>query len=1175
KTEGRDGIETSGGAEMLLPIASGRHAQGSPSLLRALCCIVGLARRGEHSTQHPSAGGVGTSGPPCPNPMDLEGKLYADLIDAFEAPPPAPLRTVHALVRMGTLSAVMNFLTPPGDENKGHFFTLTQKHACLGTLILQGLVVLSGAAPEVFSDQVVLFLCYAVQSGYTGITRGSVGPGVNETLLFRSIQVSCRALAFLAANGSDRGCLDAKHKKQEEEIETKGKKESLWRVADCLLTTGVIKQVASLSQMPSRTSGSMYLHLVKCVSCAAILVANVCPVPSGERDPFTRFNFPEDDHRSLQQCTPLMMRLLEDVAGPLCSTLCMADNLEVISHACHALAKLSSTNTTAQTLLDNHNVIKSMIRLSPKAPAVLHGGQEGKGKHQAKEKVQGSPIDKLEKHTRKLTSMTKADETNLRVGRQFRQGEATTTKEKQFSEVEQGKEGVDNKEGQWQGQGINWLGYEMNTEIKDLPTRKLCSLPFNYFRLLANVARVSSGRVSIQNCGLLKRCLERFAISLPEEGAVATLRCRSEICLLLSRVACTYDRDTGTTNEFILCPRYRTISVLLGMVTFQTGASLIKKLARYNAAFALAELSQDRLKVVPAVVQAGGVAMLCNVMKDKLSPLPLLKQVIRAVNSVANFPGETYKPLLSDPTLTRALHRIANSSYPECSRELDCSGSADGDRERMGLALESARSRRSEVHLSLAKSADALKLNEQSSEFRELSDISRETAYSISRLQEQSASWHSAHTSSSSGRSSRENNDVCHFKTTSREGLFREETQGTAVCSNDLVSCRKRINFLTFASQEEAPIQESCPSEGLGGKGTYLACGITTCDSLGSTGAHGGSGAAIPLPSFLLRSVGGRVKEVGGGEGNEEANVKEGVKMHEMHEDAVAVTPLALLSAREVAFRRELMRRKAHHELGRTGVVNEGRLGMDLEREPEKRKESDVCPFKSEARHKASGSPNEGPAGGKTVHINSAHDHLLASTRPFRTTSMPSSEKECVHEPACSPQHAPCCWQPENGYSGTTESAPREFVVFARPATHGSLGVGWGKLNGRNRFMHRSIVVGRFACRGYMLDPTFSDQNPVSNQPRLPKLGRNRDTIDFTAGKGCVRGGLNQQTGEDHDVTLKDLLSTVSETDSGRCRGKEPYHSAVEVLCHRVSVSGARKAAKDRYFDESGQPIFP
>lgn len=61
-----------------------------------------------------------------------------------------------------------------------------------------------------------------------------------------------------------------------------------------------------------------------------------------------RFDEPQDEEASLYLCQPLMERLVTSVGGPLCSTLMVADNLEILAHTCRALAKLSDANTTVQ-----------------------------------------------------------------------------------------------------------------------------------------------------------------------------------------------------------------------------------------------------------------------------------------------------------------------------------------------------------------------------------------------------------------------------------------------------------------------------------------------------------------------------------------------------------------------------------------------------------------------------------------------------------------------------------------------------------------------------------------------------------------------------------------------------------------------------------------------------------
>lgn len=343
---------------MLQPLISGSQAQDSPVFLRGLACAIAIARQGvpgsapgytgEGATPSatappglslPRAGGIGRSGPAKPHPLDIEGKLYNDLVEILDAPPPAPLKAVRGLVRMGSLEAVMRFLVREDDEDGGgggadnegrvpstggvvtgpggrakkhsgaplgpHYFRLKQRHACLGAVALHGLAVLAGPHPAIMTGSTLRYLCYSIQVAYIDLTVGKLAPGVGYPLMFRSIQLACRALAFLAT--SDGAGVTGKAEAGGEGIvgEVGGVLEDggdqggavdhgpLRRVADSLISTTAINEVACMAQMPSRAAwagdeGFMYRHLERTVSSAAILVAGVCPVPAGERDPFTR-----------------------------------------------------------------------------------------------------------------------------------------------------------------------------------------------------------------------------------------------------------------------------------------------------------------------------------------------------------------------------------------------------------------------------------------------------------------------------------------------------------------------------------------------------------------------------------------------------------------------------------------------------------------------------------------------------------------------------------------------------------------------------------------------------------------------------------------------------------------------------------------------------------------------
>lgn len=331
---------------MLRPLISSHRATDSPVFLRALACAVALARRQDLDVtprntaaggQLPRAGGVGSSGPARPHKLDLTDKLYNDLVQMLDAPPPSPSESVQGLVRMGSLHAVMEFLVRDGAQGDGdkrgagdsialgspdvadaglrpkrchkgrpyclerspHYFQLPQRQACLGAVVLHGLVVLAGPQPVFSTDSTVRYLCYSIQVAYTDLTVGRLSPDVGYPLMFRSIQLACRALAFLATSEvPDVSVGDGEDEKSEDPGRRDGDAVELYhgalrRVADGLLSTSAINEVARMAQMPSKGAwvgdeGSMYRHLERTVSFAALLIGSICPVPAGERDPFTR-----------------------------------------------------------------------------------------------------------------------------------------------------------------------------------------------------------------------------------------------------------------------------------------------------------------------------------------------------------------------------------------------------------------------------------------------------------------------------------------------------------------------------------------------------------------------------------------------------------------------------------------------------------------------------------------------------------------------------------------------------------------------------------------------------------------------------------------------------------------------------------------------------------------------
>lgn len=336
---------------MLRPLISGRRAQNSPAFLRGLVCAVALAHRGIQGLESnatkadlaspangpsglplPKSGGIGRSAPPKPPHLDLESMLYKDLVDMLDKPHPGPLETVREMIRVGSLEGVMYFLvrndegdftendSAPGldldaraREGKSrksgwcyelpcragapHYFHLRQRHACLGAIALHGLTVLAGPHPAIFTEATLQYLSYSIHVAYVDLTVGKLAPDVGYPLVFRSIQLACRALAFLATSDESAGRRNKDRSKDnggaDKSSEGTMNHGPLRRVMDSLFSTTAIKEVACMAQMPSRAawlgeSDCMYRHLERSVISAAILISSICPTPASERDAFTR-----------------------------------------------------------------------------------------------------------------------------------------------------------------------------------------------------------------------------------------------------------------------------------------------------------------------------------------------------------------------------------------------------------------------------------------------------------------------------------------------------------------------------------------------------------------------------------------------------------------------------------------------------------------------------------------------------------------------------------------------------------------------------------------------------------------------------------------------------------------------------------------------------------------------
>ena len=382
----------------------------------------------------------------------------------------------------------------------------------------------------------------------------------------------------------------------------------------------------------------------------------------------------------------------------------------------------------------------------------------------------------------------------------------------------------------------------------------------------------------------------------------------------------------------------------------------------------------------------------------------------------------------------------------------------------------------------------------------------------------------------------------------------------------------------------------------------------TTTESLGSN-------------STGLTDRGGALVSPGRRDAEDERHVVGSILLSNPRGDIVA-TPLALLSAREASFRTELIRRKEHYKLGGTGkegnLTSEGsenpNLGGSEELKapaPLAQDDRQACSLRV-AEEEILTTPPRRVLRGKSKrspgHVYVSRSPLMASTRPTGAQPLvqprqPLDEGNGNLGPCTAVTHPTFPNSVDErdrrkvdalDGTGSSLSPPRpgkggEFVSFARPAAHWSITVGVGArgrgaspdgVQGKGQSEGLRIanvnaaggrggdgggsggdVVGRFACRGYLLDPTFADSNPIILHPRLPRISGGR--------------GLSQVVPE--SSTLADhIASQVAKgATDGRKGGIEPYRNVVDVLRHHVDVSGGRPAGVHRYFSEQGRPLSP
>lgn len=443
--------------------------------------------------------------------------------------------------------------------------------------------------------------------------------------------------------------------------------------------------------------------------------------------------------------------------------------------------------------------------------------------------------------------------------------------------------------------------------------------------------------------------------------------------------------------------------------------------------------------------------------------------------------------------------------------------------------------------------------------------------------------------------------DTDHGAEIERELAFPTSNATAAVEPGDLIACTDSVSD-NEATPAKSGGQEVVTGDGVisGRPGTYSGCGVTSCKGLGFTGQHGDVRGNIPHAPFVVQQVAdhgygggenaacdsGKMYIPGANLGSDGLGATEQVFTNENgvgssiaeSPGVVVATPLALLSAREASFRHEITRRKEYYSLGgrmkKGGINGDGERGGSLQasavldqanrtayREPSMAVERGRS---MEALQRFRSSKNLG--GSSPAPVDVAESPLMASTRP--TEVQPTPNPTFVRE-SNPPNRRSADVTP--GRKGVV-AGHREYVTFARPAAHWSVTNSLSKSPGRARNKGVRIpngadeggglVVGRFACRGYLLDPTFTDHNPIIMHPRLPQIAGGGD-------------GFNQVPEDSTLAELTALPVAKGGASSADLKGVEPYRNVVEVLRHNVGVSGAREAGKKNCNGDQDRPLSP
>jgi hypothetical protein len=358
RPEGRESLCSREAVGMLLPLCSGnpKLPRESSHFLLGLTCLVALSRQGVWHTVAPPYSMAAARG--FSKRSDLASRLYLSLMSALGK---NARKFSRKLIATGALDPLILFLC--GSDDQSHYFDIDPLEGAAGSIVLHGLIVHTDACASLFQLPCLHYLCLAVQNGYNILVDNGYADtnDVPVELIVKSVELSCRALAYLATSQSSDalaargiGCLRF--------------------VVDGLISTSALNEVGCMIVIPRGAMEERHVRsYVAMAKMAAILAGSICPIPADERDAQQQFEEPENVEESIARVVPLIQCLTRSVGTPLCAALDVVDCMDILTSCCDALAKLSATPLTAGSLIKEHGFLTTLLRLAPRDAG---GGEE-------------------------------------------------------------------------------------------------------------------------------------------------------------------------------------------------------------------------------------------------------------------------------------------------------------------------------------------------------------------------------------------------------------------------------------------------------------------------------------------------------------------------------------------------------------------------------------------------------------------------------------------------------------------------------------------------------------------------------------------------------------------------------------------------------------------------------